>query len=85
MREAIPAEPELPHEPELVVETGAVGARILHLASDLSADLIVMGVRGTGASSHAASRFGSIAHHVISQAPRPVLTVGEANRRTANG
>lgn len=85
MRKAIPAEPELFYEPELVVETGPIGARILHLASDLSADLIVMGVRGTGASSHAASRFGSIAHHVISQAACPVLTVGEADRRAANG
>lgn len=85
MRQAIPAESQLFHEPDLVVETGPIGGRILHLASDLSADLIVMGVRGTGASSHAASRFGSIAHHVISQAPCPVLTVGEADKRTANG
>lgn len=78
MRETIPAELELIHEPELVVETGAVGERILRLASDSSADLIVMGVRGTGASAQTAGRFGSIAHEVVSQASCPVLTVGEA-------
>lgn len=81
MRETIPAEPELFHEPEIVVETGAVGEGILRLASDCSVDLIVMGVRGAGGFGQAASRFGSIAHKVVSQAPCPVLTVGEASRK----
>lgn len=81
MRETIPAELELIHEPEIVIETGAVGERILRLACDWSADLIVMGVRGAGAFAQTASHFGSIAHKVVSQAPCPALTVGEAERK----
>lgn len=52
---------------------------ILRLASDLAADLIVMGVRGFGAFAQTASRFGSTAHKVISEARCPVLTVTDAN------
>jgi nucleotide-binding universal stress UspA family protein len=49
MRDTIPYEPELFHEPEVIVEIGIVPERILQLISDLSADLVVMGVRGAGA------------------------------------
>jgi nucleotide-binding universal stress UspA family protein len=76
LREAIPSEPELLYEPQVLVETGPVGDRILNLAADLTADMIVMGVRGTGAFAQTASRFGSIAHKVVSLAPCPVVTVG---------
>jgi len=75
LRETIPPEPELLFEPEVVVETGAAGGRILRLAADLAADVVVIGVRGAGAFAHTASRFGSIAHEVVSFAPCPVLTV----------
>lgn len=75
MLETIPVEPELPYPPEIVVETGPVADRILKLATDLSADIIVMGARGVGSFAEMASHFGSIAHTVVSLAPCPVLTV----------
>ena len=62
------------------METGPVGERILSLAADLSADIIVMGVRGAGAFAQTASRFGSIAHKVVSLAPCPVVTVGDLQK-----
>lgn len=77
VRDTIPPEPELFREPEILVETGNVAERILRLISDLTADLIVMGVRGAGAFAQTASRFGSTAHKVISQARCPVLTLND--------
>jgi nucleotide-binding universal stress UspA family protein len=77
LREMIPPLPELFYRPEVVVETGAVAERILKIAVDLSADLIVMGVRGVGALAQTASHFGSIAHRVVTLAPCPVVTVGD--------
>ena len=62
----IPPEPELLHRPEVVVEIGAVADRILTLRPICLADFIVMGVRGAGAFAQTASRFGSIAHRVVS-------------------
>jgi nucleotide-binding universal stress UspA family protein len=79
-RDAIPAEPELLHEPQILVEIGNVAVRVLRLTSDLAADLVVMGVRGAGASAETASRFGSTAHKVISEARCPVLTVTDENK-----
>jgi nucleotide-binding universal stress UspA family protein len=64
------------------VETGNGAARILRLTSDSLADLMVMGVRGVGAFAQTASRFGSTAHKLISEARCPVLTVTEANQAT---
>jgi nucleotide-binding universal stress UspA family protein len=84
MRDTIPAESELFHEPEIVVEIGAVAERILRLASDLAADLVLMGVRGAGAFAHTMSRFGSRAHQVISEARCPVLTVSDPGEATAS-
>jgi nucleotide-binding universal stress UspA family protein len=81
LRETIPAEPELLYEPEVVLETGAAGDRILRLATDLAADMIVMGVRGAGAFAQTGSRFGSIAHKVVSLAACPVLTIGADEKR----
>ncbi len=80
LREMIAPEPELLYRPEVVVETGAVAERILNLASDLSADIIVMGVRGAGVFPQTASRFGSIAHKVVCLAPCPVVTVGDLQK-----
>lgn len=77
LKDAIPAEPALFHEPQVVVQTGCVAERILNLASDVMADLIVMGVRGAGAFAQTVSRFGSTAHRVISEARCPVITVGD--------
>ena len=76
LREVIPLEADLTYEPEPVIETGLAGERILRVAADLLADIVVMGVRGVGAFAQTASRFGSIAHKVVSLATCPVLTVG---------
>ncbi|HYM74358.1 MAG TPA: universal stress protein [Candidatus Dormibacteraeota bacterium] len=77
LREMIPREPELLYRPEVVVEAGSVAERILDVAANLSADFIVMGVRGAGAFAQTASRFGSIAHRVVALAPCPVVTIGD--------
>lgn len=80
LREMIPPEPELVYEPEVIVEIGPVADRILGVAKDASADIIVMGVRGARAFAQTASHFGSIAHRVVSLAACPVLTVGEVQK-----
>jgi nucleotide-binding universal stress UspA family protein len=76
LREMIPLEPELLHEPQVVVEIGPVAKRIMAVEAELLADIIVMGVRGAGAFAQTASHFGSIAHTVVSLSTCPVLTVG---------
>ena len=76
LRELISLQAELSYEPEIVVTGGPVADRILEFAAERSANLIVMGVRGVGAFASQASRFGSIAHAVISRSPCPVLTTG---------
>lgn len=80
LRQMIPSEPELPDEPGVIVEIGPVADRILDVANGLLADVIVMGVRGTGAFAQTASHFGSIAHKVVSLATCPVVTVGEGEK-----
>ena len=81
LREMIPPDPDLRYEPEVLVEIGPVADRILCVANDLAADIIVMGVRGAGAFAQTASHFGSIAHSVVSLAKCPVLTVGDGQKR----
>jgi nucleotide-binding universal stress UspA family protein len=80
LREMIPSEPKLLYEPEVVVEIGPVAERILAVANELIADVIVMGVRGAGAFADTASHFGSIAHGVVTFAPCPVMTVGNLQK-----
>ncbi len=77
MLKMISDEADLPYRPEIVVETGSVAERVLKLAADLSADIIVMGARGVGAFAEMASHFGSITHRVVSLARCPVLTVND--------
>ena len=74
LRERISLHAELFHEPEIAISGGPVADRILEFAAERSANLIVMGVRGVGAFVSQVSRFGSIAHEVISRSPCPVLT-----------
>ena len=62
--------------PDVVVEMGSPANRMLKVAGDLEADLIVIGARGAGSLPRLASHFGSIAHKVVSHAHCPVLTVG---------
>jgi universal stress protein A len=58
-------------EPRVVVGDPAV--QILHLAQQEAVDLIVMGTHGRTGLAHMV--FGSVAEHVVRQAPCPVLTV----------
>jgi nucleotide-binding universal stress UspA family protein len=57
------------------VEFGDPTAGILRCADSTNADLIVMGVRGTGAMVRASTHFGSTAYRVISEARAPVFSV----------
>jgi nucleotide-binding universal stress UspA family protein len=80
LREMVPTKDRLLHEPRVVVEIGPVADRILAIANELLADIIVMGVRGAGAFGRTASHFGSIAHRVVALAPCPVMTVGDLQK-----
>ncbi len=59
--------------PDLRILAGKPYRRILHLAHEVAADLVVMGVQGRTAAD--LLLFGSTAHHVVRAAPCPVLTV----------
>ncbi len=80
MLKLVPEDSDLPYPPEVIVETGSVADRILKLASDLSADIIVMGARGVGSLAEVASHFGSIVHKIVSLAHCPVLTVNDVQQ-----
>jgi nucleotide-binding universal stress UspA family protein len=71
LRELIPLDADLQYIPETVLEFGSAPERILKLASDREADMIVLGARGA-ASTHLP---WSTAHDVIAQAHCPVLTI----------
>jgi nucleotide-binding universal stress UspA family protein len=58
---------------EETVLAGTPWRRVLHLATEDAADLIVLGVRGLNAVER--FLFGSTANHVVRQASCPVLTV----------
>ena len=74
LRELIPPDAVLQYTPETVLEFGSASERILKVASEREADLIVLGARG-------AMEVGtthlpwSTAHHVIAHAHCPVLTL----------
>lgn len=57
------------------IEFGDPTSGILRCADSSKADLIVMGVRGTGAMVRASTHFGSTAYRVISEARAPVFSV----------
>jgi nucleotide-binding universal stress UspA family protein len=59
----------------LHIHYGHPGEEILRAAAEYHADLIVMHVRGAGALPRLSTAFGSIAHHVVSHAACPVLTI----------
>jgi nucleotide-binding universal stress UspA family protein len=84
LRELLPAELELRYEPQMLVERGPVADRIVSVANELSADLIVMGARGAGAFAETASHFGSIAHKIVTLAACPVMTVGGPHEHEQN-
>jgi nucleotide-binding universal stress UspA family protein len=60
---------------EVVVAEGKPAEKILEIANQHAADLIVIGVRGAGATPRLASHFGSTAHDIVLRARCPVLTV----------
>lgn len=74
MEKMIPSEANLSASAEVLIAEGKPGTKILEIAGEHSADLIVIGVRGAGWS-RAASHFGSTAHEIIVGASCPVLTV----------
>jgi nucleotide-binding universal stress UspA family protein len=70
-----PAGAGLACEPQVVVVTGDPAEKILQLASDLEADLIVMGARHQGSARLMAHLPWACTHKVICHAACPVLTV----------
>jgi nucleotide-binding universal stress UspA family protein len=72
LRELVP-ESMQGNNPEFIVEFGSPGPDIVRIATDLEADLIVMGVH---AGHHATSHLPwTVASHVLAHARCPVLTV----------
>jgi len=74
LKSLIPNDSALQYPPETVLEFGFAPERILKVASDREADMIVLGARpsGQGSTTHLP---WSTAHHVIAQAHCPVLTM----------
>ena len=72
----VPRSAELGIPPEVAVEFGEPGDRIIEAARQRGADLIVMGVRDAAGHIGAATHLDrAIAHKVVAHAPCPVLTV----------
>jgi len=72
----IPQEAELWCRPLALVEHGDPATRVLAVAKERGADLIVLGVRGMDALASVAARVQKhTAYDVVSHAPCPVLTV----------
>ena len=74
LRELIPADAALKCQPETMIQFGRVAERILRVASERAADLIVLGTR-TSLEPGETHLPWSTAHHVLAHAPCPVLTV----------
>jgi nucleotide-binding universal stress UspA family protein len=74
--ETLPDSVELYSPPEVSVEHGNPGKRIVEVAQERSADLIVLGARDAAGHLSAATHFErNTAHHVVAHAACPVLTV----------
>jgi nucleotide-binding universal stress UspA family protein len=73
LKTLVPEDTRVWCRPETNVATGKPHREILRAATELGAELIVMGVLGRGAIDLAL--FGSTTHHVIRAAACPVLTV----------
>lgn len=76
LRQLVPFGAELRCEPFCIVERGAHGSKILEVALSHGADLLVLGVSGTGTegTSGAHLRRSSL-YRIVTQAACPVLTV----------
>ncbi len=75
LHEIIPPEAALWCRPETVVEHGEPAARILEVAKQKKADLIVLGIHGASHISVASRLEKSLAHTIVANASCPVLTV----------
>jgi len=76
LRGLMPPEAELWCEPKYMVQHGPEAEKIMEVATAVGADLIVLGVRGAEGGMAAATHLSrTIAHHVVTQARCPVLTV----------
>jgi nucleotide-binding universal stress UspA family protein len=72
----VPKDARLWREPEFLVEEGIAAGKILQIAAEKKADLIVLGVHPPRGPLHADTHLPmTTAHRVVSQAPCPVLTV----------
>ena len=76
LKELIPGNTALQHLPETMIEFGHPAERILKVAADREADMIVLGARSSAEVGTSHSPWSS-AHHVIAQAHCPVLTIRE--------
>jgi nucleotide-binding universal stress UspA family protein len=75
LQELVQQQATSPGRQQFRVEFGDPTSGILRCADSTNADLIVMGVRGTGAMVRASTHFGSTAYRVISEARVPVFSV----------
>jgi len=75
LHELLPKDAEFWCKPEAVVRHGAAAESILEAAENLGADLIVLGIHGSGKHAELAAHFeNSLAHKVVTNASCPVLT-----------
>jgi len=75
LQQLIPKDAEFWCKPEAVVWHGDAGESILQAAKKLSADLIVMGIRGAGKGIMMATHLGnSVVYKVVTRSVCPVLT-----------
>lgn len=75
LHQIVPTEAELWRRPETMVEHGDPATRILEVAGEKNADLIVLGIRHTSHVTVASHIEKSIAHTIVAYASCPVLTV----------
>jgi nucleotide-binding universal stress UspA family protein len=73
LRDAVPEPAREWCTPEILVTEGKPWREFLRVAGERRADLVVLGVLGRGAVD--LTLFGSTTHHIVREAPCPVLTV----------
>jgi nucleotide-binding universal stress UspA family protein len=74
--ELVPEDAKLDYPPEVAVEYGEPADRIVEVAKQRCADLVVVGVRGAAGRMGAATHLErATAHKVVAHAPCPVVTV----------
>lgn len=74
LQELVPKDAELQYAPEMLVEFGSTAERILRVAAEREADMVILGARSTADVGTTHLPWSS-AHHVIAQAHCPVMTI----------